>query len=598
LVILLVSFCDINATTSSNSNPFLEFANKSYGRYHYALRDTMRMRYKTPTEECCRRTVRQMKEVPDVFHNGQWEMEAKFFELKFRHDHMHVMGDAEFEDGLQELVHECQKWKNKVFEIKVQRKLLDFYIGKHRLYEASIAMIKVENLLKVVTIRQFPDVVDFKMRLATIYMDYNDYVNAEKYFNAVMNSPMIAQVQQIYLHARNDMGLIYRNFHHDYDKSDQWFRSIYDFYNKYHSHILYKEWDAVVTGNLGTNEMLRGHYPRAIQLLSKAFDTKFAMRDYNYCYIMAYNLVNCYCEINDYSKAKFYIGKADECYAKSPLSVESSNLPTSRENYFTSKTKYYIGIGDSRDAFACLDSAKQEKNKYIQQYVYNTNVFSQIESSYNKKVARREAARKSRYKQLYFTTLNISLTITILLALCLFLYLKKRAAYRELVKRSRRLADQMFENDKTVTSPPVTATKAVSDDTGKAEAVADEIADSTTGDNDNALSNEKISQILEKAKEYIAHSKCFLDTDFSIDQLAREVGVNRTYLSVAINADGGNFRSFINEYGVNYAIKLLTADKTMKFEDLAVDCGFNNRKSLYNAFKSVTGITPSHFREN
>jgi hypothetical protein len=54
-------------------------------------------------------------------------------------------------------------------------------------------------------------------------MDYNDYVNAEKYFNAVMNSPMIAQVQQIYLHARNDMGLIYRNFHHDYDKSDQWF---------------------------------------------------------------------------------------------------------------------------------------------------------------------------------------------------------------------------------------------------------------------------------------------------------------------------------------------------------------------------------------
>jgi hypothetical protein len=39
-------------------------------------------------------------------------------------------GDAEFEDGLQELVHECQKWKNKVFEIKVQRKLLDFYIGK------------------------------------------------------------------------------------------------------------------------------------------------------------------------------------------------------------------------------------------------------------------------------------------------------------------------------------------------------------------------------------------------------------------------------------------------------------------------------------
>jgi hypothetical protein len=61
------------AATATRS---LNLPTSPYGRYHYALRDTMRMRYKTPTEECCRRTVRQMKEVPDVFHNGQWEMEA------------------------------------------------------------------------------------------------------------------------------------------------------------------------------------------------------------------------------------------------------------------------------------------------------------------------------------------------------------------------------------------------------------------------------------------------------------------------------------------------------------------------------------------
>ena len=51
-----------------DQNPFLQFAGKPYGSYHYALRDTLRERFDHDNAARIPLAVKQMREVPDVFH--------------------------------------------------------------------------------------------------------------------------------------------------------------------------------------------------------------------------------------------------------------------------------------------------------------------------------------------------------------------------------------------------------------------------------------------------------------------------------------------------------------------------------------------------
>lgn len=68
-------------------NPFLQFAGKPYGSYHYALRDTLRERFDHDNAARIPLAVKQMREVPDVFHDHQWEIQADFIEICFLHDY-------------------------------------------------------------------------------------------------------------------------------------------------------------------------------------------------------------------------------------------------------------------------------------------------------------------------------------------------------------------------------------------------------------------------------------------------------------------------------------------------------------------------------
>jgi len=76
--------------------------------------------------------------------------------------------------------------------------------------------------------------------------------------------------------------------------------------------------------------------------------------------------------------------------------------------------------------------------------------------------------------------------------------------------------------------------------------------------------------------------------------------VNRTYISRAINqCTGKNFSTFINEYRIKEAILIMSEDaEKYSFEGLGYEVGFNDRKTFYNAFKKITGLSPSDFRGN
>ncbi|MDR2085596.1 MAG: AraC family transcriptional regulator [Dysgonamonadaceae bacterium] len=93
----------------------------------------------------------------------------------------------------------------------------------------------------------------------------------------------------------------------------------------------------------------------------------------------------------------------------------------------------------------------------------------------------------------------------------------------------------------------------------------------------------------------------YKDSNLSLDMLAKKMNQNPTYISKAIShCMGKNFKTYINEYRVKEAIRLLSEKdvSNRSIDDIAFASGFNDRKTFHRVFKKTTGLTPSEFRKN
>lgn len=100
--------------------------------------------------------------------------------------------------------------------------------------------------------------------------------------------------------------------------------------------------------------------------------------------------------------------------------------------------------------------------------------------------------------------------------------------------------------------------------------------------------------------------KPFLLTGFSLEDLVRQVGANRSQVSNCINQMAQrHFSIWLAEYRVNYLLELFYRQKgehTHSLESLYAEAGFASRSSFYRQFKLITGLSPAqfikHFRQN
>ena len=53
--------------------------------------------------------------------------------------------------------------------------------------------------------------------------------------------------------------------------------------------------------------------------------------------------------------------------------------------------------------------------------------------------------------------------------------------------------------------------------------------------------------------------------------------------------------SLINKFRIQKAIELLRSS-SLPLIDVAIEVGFNNRQSFFNAFKKYTGVSPNEYR--
>ncbi len=108
------------------------------------------------------------------------------------------------------------------------------------------------------------------------------------------------------------------------------------------------------------------------------------------------------------------------------------------------------------------------------------------------------------------------------------------------------------------------------------------------------------AQLQADLMKLMENNRIYLNPDLRLDSVVKELGTNRTYLSLIIKEDfGENFIGFVNRYRIDEAKQLLSdANNRTNLIEVAEKVGFKSISSFNVFFKRYTSQTPAEFRKS
>lgn len=114
---------------------------------------------------------------------------------------------------------------------------------------------------------------------------------------------------------------------------------------------------------------------------------------------------------------------------------------------------------------------------------------------------------------------------------------------------------------------------------------------------DKKIDSGQVESLQEKLEQLMTDQKLFRDANLTQPQVAKKLGVSVPLLSQMLNDNlNKSFTVYVNEHRIIAAKGLLLANKKLKMEDIAEQCGFNSLSTFYSAFKRIEDSTPARFR--
>lgn len=102
----------------------------------------------------------------------------------------------------------------------------------------------------------------------------------------------------------------------------------------------------------------------------------------------------------------------------------------------------------------------------------------------------------------------------------------------------------------------------------------------------------------EKLGQVIMDKALYKDPNLKVNDLARAINIPAHQLSQLLNDNlGKSFSTYINEYRISEACKLINTMEHLTFEAIGYEVGFNSKSTFYAAFKKVMDTTPALFKE-
>jgi len=102
-----------------------------------------------------------------------------------------------------------------------------------------------------------------------------------------------------------------------------------------------------------------------------------------------------------------------------------------------------------------------------------------------------------------------------------------------------------------------------------------------------------------KLQDSMATAKPYLESQLTLAELAKRLGVNSNVLSFVINTGfEKNFNDFINEHRVAEVKARLenSSSNNLNLLGIALECGFNSKATFNRAFRKFTGLSPKEYQ--
>lgn len=509
----------------------------------------------------------QIKETAVKTGSKTWELEFKYAQLAaFDIENRGKSNDyreKELKMALG-LLEEAKKNNILYMELKVRYDIIEDYWLKFKNYELAFEQCAIQaERLQSVSYVDIPEKGLYYVQIANAYLFFNDYSKAIDYFEKVLDEKENTYELYYKQSALNGLGLSYRGGGNDLDRSDSCFHAIMrttfaDSVGKANR----DNWNGIAEGNIGYNMFLRGEYDKAIPLFKSSIGKMLKYGDYAYASGPAVYLAKIYLKQGNITEAKQYIDLAMDYNTKMPRDGRLQLI-------YETLNKYYAAVGDTKLSMAYMDSTLLAKEQFDEQY--NAILLHRLDQKeavkQQQELLREKEVRKHVQIRLFIISAGFIVIFT-LSVLLLFLYRRNREAYGELVRKSQEWANvQPVEEQEMDTASP-----------------------------------DKFDlSLMEDIKHLMLEEKVYQKNTLSIDSLAALLGYKKHHVSEAINhCTNTNFHTFINEYRIKEAIRLLS-DETSKidsFDDIANAIGFSDRKSFHRVFKKITGLSPMEFRKN
>lgn len=475
---------------------------------------------------------------------------------------------------MEEVVKKAQRQNNVIMKIRAMEAIFNIY-WKSSLYAKAFAQTYViDEQLKNITGEEYPGRGYAYYQIGRAYYFFRNYDKAIPYLRQALTPPKY-YFDRSNLLARNAIGSYY-NLIGNTDSAEYYFRSAYFSVDNVK---LKPVIDAVSLSNIGKCLISKGKPDDAIPYLRAGLNRMLMDNDYELASDVSLELATSYLLKNDYKKTKTLIDSTQFFIRRS----ENTDL---YQSLYPLMCRYYSKVGNKEQALAFFDSTLMI-NKYFQDKYSSLMILKAEQDLYETKARVMNEdmkAKENAFKYKIFYGSIIILIISVGLIVSIVLYHRNRMAYRALVYKNQEWASEMlpyasFESADVLEEDDKSEEKAIEEEQPTQEDVA----------------------LMKEVHELVSKEKIFKNADLTLDLMAKQMSINRNYLSKAINqTTGKNFNTYINEYRVKEAIKILSNEKSdvISIDAIAFDVGFNNRTSFYQSFKKITGLSPSDFRSN
>ena len=116
--------------------------------------------------------------------------------------------------------------------------------------------------------------------------------------------------------------------------------------------------------------------------------------------------------------------------------------------------------------------------------------------------------------------------------------------------------------------------------------------------NAKKLSQSDAKLWLVKLERVMTEKEVYKNPDLKLGDLSKEIQISAHQLSQLLNDElGKNFTTYVNEFRIREACRILSADQRFTLESVGYEVGFNSKSTFFSAFKKFNGVTPAVYQQ-